>query len=150
GARRRAAARARGQGARRSARRGRAQHLRALASDGGGLRALLPRSGRPRACRRALKLAFVTQELDPDHPALAQTVDLVRALATRVERLEVATRRVRTAVPPNAAVYTFDAGSRPGRVVSFERAILRATRSVDAVVVHMVPEFALLSAPVCK
>lgn len=97
-----------------------------------------------------MRLAFITQELDADHPALAQTVDLVSALSTRVDRLEIATRHVRTTPPANVTTYTFDARSRPGRVAAFERAVLRATRSVDAVFVHMVPEFALLAAPVAR
>jgi glycosyltransferase involved in cell wall biosynthesis len=97
-----------------------------------------------------VKLAFVTQEFDADHPVLAQTVDLVRVLAERVDRLEIVARRVPSEPPANASTYTFDASSRLGRVAAFERAIVHASRTVDAVLVHMVPEFALLAGPVTK
>ena len=38
---------------------------------------------------RSVKLVFVTQKVDPGHPVLAQTLDLVRALAARVDELAV-------------------------------------------------------------
>lgn len=95
-----------------------------------------------------MKLVFVTQELDPAHGALEQSLDLVRALAARVEELTVVTRRVRwDGLPVNARAFTFDAATRAGRVVAFERAVARASRGSDAVLVHMVPQFALLAAP---
>ena len=36
-----------------------------------------------------MRLVFVTQTLDAEHPALAQTLDLVEALATRSDELIV-------------------------------------------------------------
>ncbi len=36
-----------------------------------------------------MRLVFVTQTVDADHPVLAQTVDLVRALAARCESVTV-------------------------------------------------------------
>lgn len=95
-----------------------------------------------------MKIVFVTQELDPQHPALAQTIDLVRALAARVDEVAVATRRVTCDVPANVRVETFDSGGKLGRGVAFERAVTSASRGADAVLVHMVPQFALLAAPV--
>lgn len=97
-----------------------------------------------------MKLVFVTQELDPAHPALGQTVDLVEALATRCDELAVVTRFVRSPLPENVATRTFVAASRPGRVIAFERAIAGVTSGADAVLVHMVPQFALLAAPVVR
>jgi glycosyltransferase involved in cell wall biosynthesis len=97
-----------------------------------------------------VKLVFVTQELDPDHPALAQSLDLVRVLAERVDELAVVTRRVRCELPPGVALRTFDAGSRLGRTLAFERAVAAITAGADAVLVHMVPQFALLAAPVAR
>jgi glycosyltransferase involved in cell wall biosynthesis len=97
-----------------------------------------------------VKIAFVTQELDPEHPALAQTVDLVRALAARTEEVAVATRRVACDLPANVVVETFDSGGKLGRGVAFERAVTRASAGADAVLVHMVPQFALLAAPVAR
>jgi glycosyltransferase involved in cell wall biosynthesis len=97
-----------------------------------------------------VKLVFVTQELDPDHPALAQTLDLVRVLAERVDELAVVTRRVHAELPPAVTVRTFDASSRLGRTLAFERGVVAATRGADAVLVHMVPQFALLAAPAAR
>jgi glycosyltransferase involved in cell wall biosynthesis len=97
-----------------------------------------------------VKLVFVTQELDPEHPALAQSIDLVQALAERVDELSVVTRRVRTELPANATALTFDSGTRIGRTLSYELAFATATRDADAALVHMVPQFALLGAPIAK
>jgi glycosyltransferase involved in cell wall biosynthesis len=95
-----------------------------------------------------MKLVFVTQELDPSHGALEQSLDLVRGLAARVDELAVVTGRVRwDGLPANARTFTFDAAGRGGRVVAFERSLARATSRSDAVLVHMVPQFALLAAP---
>jgi glycosyltransferase involved in cell wall biosynthesis len=97
-----------------------------------------------------MKLVFVTQTLDPAHPALAQTIDLANALAARVDELAVVTRDADWHAPANASVRLFDARSRAGRVASFERSIVDASRRADAVLVHMVPQFALLAAPVAR
>lgn len=97
-----------------------------------------------------MKLVFVTQTLDPRHPALAQTIDLAGALAARVDHLALVTRDADWAAPANASVRTFDAGSRAGRVLAFERTVAAATRDADAVLVHMVPQFALLAAPLAR
>jgi glycosyltransferase involved in cell wall biosynthesis len=97
-----------------------------------------------------MKLVFVTQTLDPGHPALAQTIDLADALAERVDHLAVVTRDADWAAPANASVRTFDAGSRIGRTLAFERAVATASRGADAVLVHMVPQFALLAAPLAR
>src|SRR4051812_19901189 len=97
-----------------------------------------------------MRLVFVTQTLDPGHPALAQTVDLVRVLAARLESLRVVARHQEWEPPPNVVVRTFDAPSRARRVVAYERALLSSLRAADAVLVHMVPEFALLAAPAAK
>jgi glycosyltransferase involved in cell wall biosynthesis len=97
-----------------------------------------------------VKLVFVTQELDPRHPALAQTLDLVRVLAERVDELAVVTRRVRAELPPGVALRTFEASSRLGRTLAFERGVAATSVGADAVLVHMVPQFALLAAPIAR
>ncbi len=98
-----------------------------------------------------MKLVLVTQALDRDHPVLAQTVDLAEALASRLDRLDVCAREARwDALPGNATVRTFDAGSRAGRVVAFERALAASLPGADGVLVHMVPQFALLAAPLTR
>ena len=98
-----------------------------------------------------MRLVFVTQTLDPQHAALAQTLDLVRVLAARIDELEVVTRTSHwDDVPANCVVRTFEARSRARRAWAFERALLPALRHADGVLVHMVPEFALLAAPVAR
>ena len=98
-----------------------------------------------------MKLVFVTQTLDPGHPALAQTLDLARALAARVDELAIVTRETRWDDPPaNAVVRTFDARSRPRRTLAFEGALFASTRDADAILVHMVPQFALLTSPLAR
>jgi len=97
-----------------------------------------------------MRLVFVTQTFDPAHPVLAQTVDLVDALAARVEHLAVVTRTAEGPAPENASVRTFDARTRGGRVAAFEQAVAAAGRGADAILVHMVPQFALLAYPLAK
>lgn len=53
-------------------------------------------------------------------------------------------------LPPNATVRTFDAPTRVRRVAAYERAILPSLRGADGVLVHMVPEFAVLAAPAAR
>lgn len=98
-----------------------------------------------------MKLVFVTQTLDPEHAALAQTIDLVRALSARVDELVVVSRHLHwNDLPANVTVRTFDRSTRPARVLAFEQALLPSLRGADAVFVHMVPEFLLLSAPATR
>jgi glycosyltransferase involved in cell wall biosynthesis len=98
-----------------------------------------------------VKLVFVTQELDPDHPVLAQTVDLVRALSARVDELAVVARDVQwEEIPANVSVRTFDETGKLRRGLAFERSLAAALSGADAVFVHMVPEFAVLAAPLAR
>lgn len=97
-----------------------------------------------------MRLVFVTQTFDPSHPVLAQTVDLVDALAARVQHLAVVTRTAEGPAPENASVRTFDARTRAGRVAAFEQAVARAGHGADAILVHMVPQFALLAYPLAR
>jgi glycosyltransferase involved in cell wall biosynthesis len=95
-----------------------------------------------------VRLVLVTQTLDPEHAALAQTLDLVHALAERVDGLAVVAREVRTAtLPHNVVTRTFDARTRAGRTLAFERSLAASLGGADAILVHMVPTFALLAAP---
>jgi len=102
-----------------------------------------------------MRLLFVTQTIDADHPALAQTIDLVRELAARSESVTVLCDSVRRHdLPPNVELVTFGARSRTSRGLRFERAaaavLLRSEGRPDAAVVHMVPLFLLLLAPLAK
>ena len=97
-----------------------------------------------------MKLVFVTQELDPEHPALAATTAQVAALARRVDELVVlADSVVSAALPGNCRARTFRAGSRAGRGARFESALARELTGLrgGAVVAHMCPIYAVLAAP---
>jgi glycosyltransferase involved in cell wall biosynthesis len=95
-----------------------------------------------------MRLVLVTQTLDPEHGSLAQTLDLVGALAARVDELHVLTRDDRWGeAPANVTVGLFDAGGKAGRGIAFERVLARSIGGADAVLVHMVPTFAVLAWP---
>ncbi|MBD0330422.1 MAG: glycosyltransferase family 4 protein [Thermoleophilia bacterium] len=96
------------------------------------------------------RLVFVTQTIDADDPNLAQTIDLVAALARRTEEVVVLADRVRRHdLPANVAFSTFGARTRVGRVLRYERALLAAGRP-DALLAHMSPTFLLAAAPLLK
>jgi glycosyltransferase involved in cell wall biosynthesis len=100
-----------------------------------------------------VRLLFVTQSLDPDHPVLAQTLDLVEALASRCEELVVLSQSVghHPELPPNVRVLVFGAPSRPRRAAAFLRALLaELRRRPDAMLAHMVPLYVILAAPAAK
>ena len=96
------------------------------------------------------RLVFLTQAVDPAHPALAATIPMLRALAERVDELVVVAQFAGAAeLPANVQVRTFGASSRPGRLVNFERELVRALPA-DAVVAHMIPVYVLLAAPLVR
>jgi glycosyltransferase involved in cell wall biosynthesis len=99
-------------------------------------------------------LVFITQQVDPRHPALAATVPKIRALAELVDEVVVlADGAVEGVLPDNCRVRTFRSGLRVGRGARFETALareLRALRRGGAVVAHMCPIYAVLAAPVVR
>jgi glycosyltransferase involved in cell wall biosynthesis len=99
------------------------------------------------------RLLFVTQQVDPEHPALAATVPKVRALAALVDEVVVlADGAVEGVLPANCRVRTFRAGTRAGRGARFEAALgaeLSGLRG-GAVVAHMCPIYAVLAAPLVR
>lgn len=100
-----------------------------------------------------MRLVLVTQTLDAEHPALAQTLDLVAALAARSEELVVLCQSVGThpPLPANVRVRVFGARSRAGRGAEFVRALTtELRRRPDAVLAHMVPVYVVLAAPLAK
>ena len=99
-----------------------------------------------------MRLVFVTQTVDADHPALAQTGDLLAALAERCERVDVLCGSVgRHDLPANVRFRTFGSRTKPGRGVRFEAALARSLRPrPDAILAHMVPTFLVLAAPLAK
>jgi glycosyltransferase involved in cell wall biosynthesis len=100
------------------------------------------------------RLIFVTQQVDPAHPALAATVPKLRALAARVDGIAVlADGAAPGALPANARVHRFAARTKAGRGVRFEAALARelARRPRPlAVVAHMCPIYAVLAAPLAR
>jgi glycosyltransferase involved in cell wall biosynthesis len=96
------------------------------------------------------RLVFLTQSVDPAHPALAATIPKIRALAARVDEVVVLAQSANGAeLPDNVEVRTFGASTRPGRVLHFERELARALPG-DAVVAHMIPAYVLLAAPLVR
>lgn len=102
------------------------------------------------------RLIFVTQLVDPVDPVLGVTLDLVRALKDRCERLVVIANEVPT-TPRNLGVEIISLGkeTRVGRLrrgVRYERAIGNLARRLrpDALVAHMCPIYLNLAAPIAK
>ncbi len=98
------------------------------------------------------RLVFITQQVDPEHPALGATVAKIRALAERLDEVVVlCDRAVAGVLPANCRVHTFGGGSRAGRGARLEAALVRelSPRPV-AVVAHMAPVFAVLAAPAAR
>src|SRR5579859_4351524 len=98
------------------------------------------------------KLIFITQQVDPGHPALAATVPKIRALAARVDEVVVlADRTVAGTLPENCRSLSFASRSRAGRGARFESLLARELwpRPV-AIVAHMCPIYAVLAAPLVR
>lgn len=99
------------------------------------------------------RLLFVTQQVDPGHPALAATVPKIAALARRVDEVVVlADGAVPAALPSNARVRTFRARTKAGRGLRFEGGLAAELRGLrgGAVVAHMCPIYAVLAAPLAR
>jgi len=103
-----------------------------------------------------VRLIVLTQVVDADHPALAQTVDILDALARRCDQVVVLCDHVgRNELPTNVRIRTFGAASRAGRGIAFERLLANETLNhargrPAAVLVHMIPTFLILAAPIAK
>lgn len=99
------------------------------------------------------KVVFITQQVDPGHPALAATVPKIAALASLVDEVVVlADGAVPGVVPENTHVRTFRARRKAGRGLRFETALARELRGLrgGAVVAHMCPIYAVLAAPLVR
>lgn len=103
--------------------------------------------------RRLLLFNLVT---DAKHPILGFTTQWIRALASRVESIDVITMRAgEIDVPPNVRVHSAGAEhafSEPRRLLNFYRhliTILR-TRRIDGCFSHMMPEFSGLAGPLLR
>lgn len=102
------------------------------------------------------RLVFVTQVIDPDDPVLGFTVEWVRALSQRLERVVVIANEVR-AVPARLGAEVLGLGKERGaprliRVGRYLTHVVRAIRSVkpDAFFVHMCPVYLNLAAPLLR
>jgi glycosyltransferase involved in cell wall biosynthesis len=97
-----------------------------------------------------VRLVFVTQRVDSQHPALAATIPKIRALAERVDELVVlAQSGDRAELPPGVELEVFGAASRLRRGAAFERVLAHALPA-DAVVAHMIPLYVVLAAPLVR
>jgi glycosyltransferase involved in cell wall biosynthesis len=97
-----------------------------------------------------VRLVFVTQRVDSQHPALAATIPKIRALADRVDELVVLAQSGRSdELPAGVELQTFGAPSRLRRGVAFER-LLAGALPADGVVAHMIPLYVVLSAPLVR
>ena len=99
------------------------------------------------------KVVFITQQVDPRHPALAATIPKIRALAAQVDEVVVlADGAVEGVLPENCRVRTFRAPHRALRGVRFEAALARELPGLrgGAVVAHMCPIYAVLAAPLVR
>jgi glycosyltransferase involved in cell wall biosynthesis len=98
-------------------------------------------------------LVFVTQEVDPAHPALAATVPKIAALSRRLDRIAVLSGgEVPGVLPGNCVVHTFGASTKAERGLRFTGALaaeLSRPRPL-AVVAHMCPIYAVLAAPLAR
>ncbi len=101
-----------------------------------------------------MRLVFVTQQVDPGHPALAATVPMLRALAGQVDEVVVlADRALPEVLPENCRVRSFGSRTRFGRGAKFESALaaeLARRPKPTAVVAHMCPIYAVLAAPLAR
>ena len=102
---------------------------------------------------KRVRVIFITQQVDPGHPALAATVPKIAALARLVDEVVVlADGAVEGVLPANCRVRAFRASTKAGRGARFEAALggeLRGLRG-GAVVAHMCPIYAVLAAPLVR
>ena len=99
------------------------------------------------------RLVFITQQVDPGHPALAATVPKIRALAAHVDEVVVlADGVVEGVLPANCRVRTFSAPHKALRGARFEAALSRELPGLrgGAVVAHMCPIYAVLASPLVR
>ena len=101
----------------------------------------------------ARRILFITQQVDPEHPALAATVPKIRALADLVDEVVVlADDAARGVLPASCRVRTFRSPTKAGRGLRFELALARELSGLGggAVLAHMCPIYAVLAAPLVR
>jgi glycosyltransferase involved in cell wall biosynthesis len=96
-----------------------------------------------------MRVVFITQHVDPDHPVLAATLAKIAALAERADVSVLALGALPGAVP--ATVRMFGARTKAGRGLRFLRALRAELRTrPDLVIAHMCPIYAVLAAPLVR
>ena len=101
----------------------------------------------------ATRIVFITQQVDPGHPALAATVPKIKALAELVDEVvALADGAVEDVLPANCRVRTFRSRWKAGRGARFEASLAAELRGLrgGAVVAHMCPIYAVLAAPLVR
>jgi glycosyltransferase involved in cell wall biosynthesis len=98
------------------------------------------------------RIVFITQQVDPEHPALAATVPKIRALAELVDEVVVLADGAQGALPENCRVRRFRGRTKAERGLRFETALARELAGLrgGAVVAHMCPIYAVLAAPLVR
>jgi glycosyltransferase involved in cell wall biosynthesis len=98
------------------------------------------------------RLVFITQQVDPEHPALAATIPQIRALAARLDEVVVlADRAIPDVLPPNCRIKTFRAPVQAARGARFVAALgPELARRPLGILAHMCPIYAILSAPLAR
>ncbi len=100
------------------------------------------------------RLVFITQQVDPGHPALAATVPKIRALASFVDEVVVLADRVLPGtLPDNCRSLSFASRTKAGRGLRFQAALTKELARRErpiAIVAHMCPIYAVLAAPLAR
>lgn len=98
-----------------------------------------------------MRVVMLVQKVDAADWLLGFTVSWIRALAARVERLDVITLEQGAAdLPANVCVHSLGkerGASRPQQLLTFERAISRLARRADVIFGHLTPRYTWLAAP---
>jgi glycosyltransferase involved in cell wall biosynthesis len=97
---------------------------------------------------------MITQKVDSTDPLLAFTIDWIRALAARVDRIEVLCLEQHDAIlPENVRVWSMGKERSVGRIQelrNFYRVLNSVIRETDVVFSHMVARYALLALPLAR
>ena len=95
--------------------------------------------------------------IDPEHDIAGFVLDWIRALAAKLDSLEVVALEVRdlagAGLPPNVRVHSMgkEKGyARPRLLLNSQRALVKALDRADFLLCHMMPVYALVSAPLCR
>ncbi len=98
-----------------------------------------------------MRILMLTQKIDRDDDRLGFMHGWAAALAARVDALRILALAVgRYDLPANVIVESMGkerGAGRPGLLLGFYRGLLRHIRQVDAILIHMIPRFAVLAAP---